>query len=312
MRELTVGANDVGRRLDRFLAASFPHLPVSLLQRWIREKKVRLRGKHLPPDTRLEQGDTVALYVDHATLDRPDETQSFLRIQQPKLDIVYEDEHILLVNKPAGLSVHADEHEQVHTLIGHIQSYLYQAGVWRPQEENSFAPSLAHRLDRNTSGLVLAAKTAPALRLLNEKMAAREIEKRYLCLVVGQLQPKSGQLSHILRRDLKRKQVSVYDHPVPDGRTAVLRYRTIAVREGCSLLDIELLTGRTHQIRAQLAHIGHPLVGDGKYGKPDAAFRGQALCAYKLAFRFIGPSQPLDYLNGKEFSIDPPFSVSPP
>jgi 23S rRNA pseudouridine955/2504/2580 synthase len=305
MRALTAGTNDAGRRIDRFLKSVYPHLPISLLQRWIREKRIRLRGVHPHPSDRVELGDEVRLYVSDDALRRPDDTKMYLQIHQPKLDIHYEDEHFILLSKPAGISVHSDEHDSVHTLINHVQAYLFQSGQWRPDAENSFAPALCHRLDRNTSGLIIAAKTAPALRMLHTKFASGEIQKFYICRVLGHVAPQTGELTHFLRRDTKRKMVTVHDNPLPGGRTASLRYRVLEKHSGTSLLEVQLLTGRTHQIRAQLAYIGHPLLGDGKYGT-DNSRRGQALCAFKLAFAFTSPSPPLDYINGRVFTLPLP------
>ncbi len=309
MRQLTVGPNDDGQRLDRFLKNAYPHLPSALWQRWLREKRVRLQGKHQPPSARVCTGDIVALYIADDKLDSA--APPLALPVAPQLDIVYEDTHLLIVNKPAGLSVHADEHAASHTLVGHVQAYCRQSGAWDPARENGFAPSLAHRLDKNTSGLVIAAKTAPALRLLNERIALRQINKRYLCLVVGKPSSPSGELTHYLRRDEVKKQVSVFRKPVKDARTAVLRYNTLSSDGQTSLLEIELLTGRTHQIRAQMAFVGHPLVGDGKYGKPAQGYAGQALCAYSLTFNLTPPAPPLDYIIGKTFTLRnlPPWAA---
>jgi len=304
MRVLTVGENDAGRRLDRFLGACFPHLPPALLQRWIREKRVRLRGRHVAASARVEAGDEVKLFVADDALASPGADMSPALPKRVALEVVYEDTHVLIVHKPAGQSVHPDRFGDCDTLLGHVQGYCLAHGDWKPDEENSFAPALCHRLDKNTEGLVIAAKTAPALRLLNECMAARTIRKFYLCLVHGVLAQEQGELTHFLRRDFDAKQVTVFDKPVPDGRKAVLRYRVLSARDGRSLLEVELLIGRTHQIRAQLAYIGHPLVGDGKYGRPEKGFRGQALCANRLVFGEMGGV--LAGLSGREVVSERP------
>jgi len=289
---LTITSNDAGRRLDRYLAAQYPHLPVGLLQRWIREKKIRLNGRHQHAASRLCVDDVIKLFVSHDVLEQGSKTPHTLP-ERAELNIVYEDEHIIIVNKPAGLSVHADDHAEVNTLIGHIQAHC----------KNTDA-ALAHRLDKNTSGILVAAKTGPALRALNEAFAERNIEKTYLALVVGTPRRLQDKLAHFLRRDISKKHVYVYNKPIPDGKKAILHYITITQSVEHSLLEITLETGRTHQIRAQLAHIGHPLVGDGKYGKPHKDFRGQALCAFRL--HFFNIPYPLAYLNGQAFEIAPP------
>jgi len=314
MIEHNATQNDAGRRLDRFIAACYPHLPPSLIQRWIREKRVRHNGKHNPPSTRIQAGDSVRLFVAHDKLKRNCHLVQPV-IEQPELDIVYEDEQIIVVNKPAGLSVHADNHATNNTLIAHIQAHCRLTGAWNPDEENAFAPALCHRLDKNTSGLLIAAKTAPALRVLNEAFAARKIRKFYLALVHGELVPHEGMLKHYLRRDTTQKRVYIYDKPVKNGKTAILRYRVLSGQEfkkncafdaasGGTPIEIELFTGRTHQIRAQMAHIGHPLVGDGKYGK--ASYRGssQALCAYKLQFNLAADTEAIGHLSGREFALE--------
>jgi 23S rRNA pseudouridine955/2504/2580 synthase len=232
----------------------------------------------------------------------------FLTLFKPSLDIVYEDENIMLLNKRPGLVVHADETEKVNTLINHIQAYLYQKREWNPKWENAFAPALCNRIDRNTGGLVIAAKNAEAMRIINEKIRNREIEKRYLCITLGAPRPPKGRIECFLLKDEKKKQVKVYHRPVSGGKTAVTLYETLETRGGLSLVEVQLETGRTHQIRASFADLGCPLLGDGKYGRGDVNRRygetRQALYSYKLTFDFSTDAGILNYLRQRSFQVD--------
>ena len=306
MKELTIGPNDAGQRLDRFLAKAVPLLPASLAQKYIRIKRIKLGGKRVERDTRLKEGDVLQLYINDEFFDKPREDNAYLTVAVPKLNIVYEDAHILLVDKRPGLAVHPhDGAEYGRTLIDHIQSYLYQKREWRPREENAFTPALCNRIDRNTGGIVIAAKTAEALRVMNQKIKDREMDKRYLAIVEGVPRPREGSLKGYLFKDAKQNRVFVTDTPQPGSKTCQTNYVTLASRNGLSLVECELITGRTHQIRAQFAHAGHPLLGDGKYGKLDKRFdrNYQALYSYKLTFRFTTDAGALEYLNGKSFQV---------
>ncbi len=306
MKELIVGSNDANQRLDRFLAKAVPLLPASLCQKYIRLKRIKVNGKRADRDTRLLTGDVLTLYINDEFFDTPKEENAYLTVTTPKLEIVYEDSHILLVDKKPGVAVHPhDGAEYGKTLIDHIQAYLYAKKEWRPREENSFTPALCNRIDRNTGGIVIAAKTAEALRVMNQKIKDREIDKRYLCIVHGTPKPKSGTLSGYLFKDAKQNRVYVTDQPQPGSKTAITKYETLQSRDGLSLVECELVTGRTHQIRAMMAHNGTPLLGDGKYGKLDKRYdrKYQALYSYKLRFCFNSDAGALDYLNGKEFQV---------
>ncbi len=308
MREFTIGKNDAGQRLDRFLSKAMPLLPPALLQKYIRIKRVKCNGQRCQRDQRLQEGDVLQLYINDEFFDKPREDNLFLTLFQPKLNILYEDENILLADKRPGMVVHADETEKVNTLINHIQAYLYQKREWNPKWENAFAPALCNRIDRNTGGIVIAAKNAEALRVLTAKIRDREISKKYLCAVVGRMSPAEGRLECFLLKDEAKKQVSVYHRPVPGGKSAVTLYRTLAVNGELSLVEAELLTGRTHQIRASFADAGHPLLGDGKYGRGDVNRRygetRQALYSCYLRFDFPTDAGPLEYLRGREFQVE--------
>ena len=307
MKEFTIGPNDAGQRLDRFLAKAVPLLPASLAQKYIRLKRIKLGGKRVDRDTRLKEGDVLQLYINDEFFDKPREDNAYLTVAVPKLNIVYEDEHILLVDKRPGLAVHPhDGAEYGLTLIDHIQAYLYQKKEWRPREENAFTPALCNRIDRNTGGIVIAAKTAEALRVMNQKIKDRELDKRYLAIVEGTPKPRDGSLKGYLFKDAKKNRVFVTDTPQTGNKSCQTNYKTIASKNGLSLVECELLTGRTHQIRAQFAHAGHPLLGDGKYGKLDKRFdrNYQALYSYKLTFTFSTEAGSLEPLNGKSFQVD--------
>ena len=307
VKELIIGRNDANQRLDRFVGKAVPLLPESLLQKYIRLKRIKLNGRGAKRDTRLSEGDAVQLYINDEFFEKPSDRNSYLKVSTPKLDIVYEDENILLVNKKPGVLCHSTGSWEANTLITNIQARAYQSGEWRPKEENSFAPALCNRIDQNTGGIVIAAKTAEALRIMNEKIKAREIDKYYLCVAVGTPRPREGRLEGYLLKDAAKNQVYVCDSPRPGARTAVTEYRTLAAGRGLSLVECRLLTGRTHQIRAQMAHAGTPLLGDGKYGdgrrNRSLGEKGQLLWSYKLTFDFQTGAGELEYLSGRTFEV---------
>ena len=306
MKEIQIGQNDAGQRLDRFLAKAVPLLPAFLAQKYIRIKRIKRNGGRVERDTRLQTGDVLQLYINDEFFDKPREDNAFLTVATPKLNIVYEDEHLLLVDKRPGLAVHPhDGAEYGRTLIDHIQAYLYQKREWRPREENSFTPALCNRIDRNTGGIVIAAKTAEALRVMNQKIKDREMDKRYLAIVEGTPKPREGSLKGYLFKDEKKNRVFVTDTPKPGAKSCQTNYKVLESRNGLSLVECQLITGRTHQIRAQFAHAGHPLLGDGKYGKLDKRFDRtyQALYSYQLTFTFTTEAESLGYLNGKSFQV---------
>ena len=306
MKEFTIGANDAGQRLDRFLAKAVPLLPASLAQKYIRIKRIKRNGARAERDTRLEAGDVLQLYINDEFFDKPREDNAYLTVAAPKLNIVYEDENILLVDKRPGLAVHPhDGAEYGRTLIDHIQAYLYQKREWSPRGENAFTPALCNRIDRNTGGIVIAAKTAEALRVMNQKIKDRELDKRYLAIVEGTPRQKQGSLRGYLFKDARKNRVFVTDTPQAGSKSCQTNYRVLATRQGLSLVECELITGRTHQIRAQFAHAGHPLLGDGKYGKLDKRYdrNYQALYSYQLTFCFTTDAGSLEKLNGKSFRV---------
>ena len=308
MKELRIGQNDAGQRLDRFVGKAVPLLPDSLLQKYIRLKRIKRNGKGAKRDDRLAAGDVLQLYINDEFFEKPREENAYLKVGTPRLNIVYEDENILLLDKKPGVLCHSAGVWDYNTLIANVQAYMAQKGEWRPKEENSFAPALCNRIDRNTGGIVIAAKNAEALRILNDKIRDREIEKYYLCAVQGRPKPPAGRLENYLFKDAKKNQVFVKARPEPGAKTAVTEYRLLKSKGKLSLVECRLLTGRTHQIRVQMAYAGWPLLGDGKYGSErfnkDFGEKGQALYSYRLAFAFPTDAGILNYLRGRQFRVE--------
>lgn len=305
MEEFTIMANDAGQRLDKFLQKAVKALPQALLYKYVRIKRIKVNGKRTENAYKLVEGDHVQLYINDEFF-KTNSENAFLRAPAI-VEAIYEDENILLVNKKPGLVVHEDESGSADTLIGRIQHYLYNKGEYDPKYENSFAPALCNRIDRNTAGIVIAAKNAEALRVLNEKIKTREIKKLYLCIVHGIPEKKSGMLEGFLEKDSSEKKVYIHSKKQPGDLEVKTKYRVIGVKDGLSLIEAELITGRTHQIRAHFASIGHPLLGDGKYGSnllnARYNFIHQALCSYKTIFDFKTDAGILNYLKGKIFEV---------
>lgn len=306
MKSFTINKNDADQRLDKFISKSIPLLPKTLMYKYIRIKRIKVNGKRAEISTRLNIGDVVDMYINDEFFEKAHETHDFIKASK-NLSIIYEDDNIILCDKAVGVLCHPDGKEYVDTLIGRIKRYLYEKGEYNPDNENSFTPSLVNRIDRNTGGIVIAAKNAEALRILNKKMKDRELHKFYLCVVHGKLEQKSGTLEGYLIKNEKKNKVSVSKKQKEDSKEILTKYSVIDCTDEFSLVEIELLTGRTHQIRAHFASIGHPLLGDGKYGvntkKKKTDFSKQYLYSYKLVFDFKSDSGALDYLNHREFEI---------
>ena len=305
MKAFTIGKNDAGQRLDRFIAKTVPLLPASLSQKYIRLKRIKVNGARAQRDTRLQTGDLVEMYINDEFFDKPKAENAYLTVSSPRLNLVYEDENLLLCDKRPGLAVHPhDGAEYGRTLIDHIQAYLYAKGEWRPRQENAFAPALCNRIDRNTGGIVIAAKNAQTLRIMNEKIKNRELDKRYLAVIHGTMSPRAGSLRGYLFKDAVKNRVYVTKSPQKGAKSCETQYKTLAEKGELSLVECKLITGRTHQIRAQFAAGGHPLLGDGKYGKAETIRKYQALYAYRLTFSFTTDAGPLQYLQGRTFQVE--------
>ena len=308
MKEFVIKKNDADQRLDKYITKAFPLLPKSLMYKYIRSKRIKINGKKSDIAYRLREGDLISLYINDEFFGSQNPKYDFLSAGK-QLNIVYEDNNILLCDKPAGLLSHPDAGEYNDTAITRIKRYLYEKKEYNPEEENSFSPALVNRIDRNTSGIIIAAKTSAALRILNEKLKNRELHKLYLCVVIGKLKENSGILNGYLEKNEDRNKVYVSEKSTDKTKEISTKYKVLGYKNGLSLLEVELLTGRTHQIRAHFSYYGHPLLGDGKYGtneqnKKFGGYKKQFLCSYKLIFDFKSDAGELNYLNGKEFKVN--------
>ncbi len=306
MRQITINENDAGQRLDKFLSKRFRTMPKSLMYKYIRTKYIKLNGKKCDKSDFVRAGDVLTLYIKDEFFEESEQKNYEFLKAPDKLDIVYEDENLILLDKKPGLIVHQDKSYHFDSLVMRVQHYLYNKGEYDPEQEKSFSPALVNRIDRNTGGIVIAAKNAESLRILNEKLRTREIEKYYLCLVCGTPKRKTAVLKDWLKKNNSTNTVTVSRKPSDGAKEIITEYRVLESRGDVSLCEVLLHTGRTHQIRAHMAFIGHPLVGDSKYGKNKKNFisgKYQALYSYKLKFAFKDDSGRLGYLNGREFEV---------
>ena len=308
MRILTVNKNDAGQRLDKFLTKAVKGLPTSMMYKLIRTKKIKVNRKRTEQKYILCEGDEIQLFIKEEFFDSPEKDTGALERIVPKLNILYEDENIMLLNKRPGVLVHEDSEAGENTLIMHVKAYLCQKGEYDPHAEQSFAPALCNRIDRNTGGIVIAAKNAEALRVMNEKIKNDELTKTYLCLVHGVPKKRSAELRGYLRKDSKNNTVEVRDNEFPGSKLIITRYKVLEEYSDSALVEVDLITGRTHQIRAHMAHIGHALIGDGKYGvnrdERAKGYKYQALYAYKLYFKNTDGESVLSYLEDRTFSLN--------
>lgn len=300
MKSITISSKDEGQRVDRFITKTFDRLPKSLMFKEIRKKNIKVNKKRCTPEQILNNGDVLELYLNDDVLHVKEKYYDFLKASN-ELDIIYEDENIILLNKKVGILCHPDGKDYTDNLVARLKRYLFKKGEWNP-DTSLFTPSLANRIDRNTGGIVIGAKNSQALKIINDKIKSREIEKYYLTVVHGKMPENSEVLKAYLTKDEKKNMVTVTDNQTPNSKEIITQYTVIDYYDDASLLEVRLLTGRTHQIRAHLAHIGHPLYGDGKYGIDKGRYR-QALYSYKLEFNFKDENA-LGYLNGKVFQAE--------
>ncbi len=302
MKEIIVNKNDSSQRIDKFIAKTFRTMPQSLVYKYLRTKRIKVNGKKAKENQILEENDVITLYIPEEFFGAKREAN--LEHIRSDIKVCYEDENIMIVHKPKGVLCHSEDESDTDTMIDRVKAYLYSKGEYTPESENSFAPALCNRIDRNTEGLVIAAKNAESLRIMNEIIKERDVEKTYLAAVHGLFVEKSGRYKSFLEKNAAENKVYTRSHATKDTVSAVLSYKVIAENKpkALSLLEIILETGRTHQIRVQMSENGHPLLGDGKYAvnKEDrkSGFSSQALCSYSVKFKFTKDRGILNYLNG--------------
>lgn len=276
MKQITIGINEQGQRFDRYLLKLLGRTNRSTIYKLMRKNSFKVNGKKAAPEYFLQDGDQVNIYLSDETFDSLVTEVQQVSPEKVSLEIVYEDEEILIVNKPKGILTHPDKTEYKRTLSSKVQIYLSHLAT------RTFKPAPVHRLDKNTSGLVLFAKTYESLKRYNELMRERKIGKFYLCVTEGAIS-KPGEIKGYLIKDEDRNKVRIVKYDSDDSKYFHTRYNPLEIRGGCTILEVELMTGRSHQIRASLASIGHPIVGDLKYGAGRrAGVENQMLHAYKL------------------------------
>ena len=304
LKEILITNDTKNQRLDKFLGKYLNDAPKSFIYKMLRKKNIKLNGKKAQGSEILAENDIVHIYMADDTVDK---FRSEKNVNQSagEIDIVYEDEHILIVNKPRGLLTHPDSPNQHDTLLGRTLSYLHKKGEYDISRESVFTPGFCNRLDRNTTGIVVCGKTLNALQQLNKAISCRESKKYYHAIVLGEVKS-GGVLQGYHTKDQSANKVAISDTSSAGDKAAITEYEPIAIANGHSLLKIKLITGRSHQIRAHLSGIGHPILGDTKYGeKIPSAPKFQMLHSASICFSSL--TNELESLNGILFEAAAPM-----
>lgn len=301
MKKVTAGKNDAGQRLDKFLLKFLNSMPKNLLYKAFRKKRIKVNGKKADGNYILNENDVLELYINDEFFEKKETAEL---VSDAEVDVIYEDENILIADKPKGVLMHGSKSDG-NTLLSKLLSYLYNKGEYEPEKEQSFSPAFANRIDKNTRGLVVAAKNAKSLRELNEKIRNGEVRKFYLCVLSKEPEKKSGVIETYLKKNEAENKVYVCNKQEVGAKYAKTIYNVLKKDKKGVLCEVELLTGRTHQIRVHMAHIGCPIAGDVKYGAlKDGKKSYQDLTSYKLLFDFDkSENGELSYLAGKKFTI---------
>ncbi|MGO5065242.1 RluA family pseudouridine synthase [Clostridium sporogenes] len=296
--KIVIGANEAGQRLDKFCRKWLKDVPLSAIYKAIRKGEIKVNGRKSKEKNFLEEGDIVESF----NVKSKGEKKKFVRIDN-NLKITYEDENMVLVEKWPGVLVHSDKKEGEPTLTDYVLSYLYDKGDYTPELEVTFTPAPCNRLDRNTSGIVVFGKNYESLKNLNEMIRDRKIEKYYSSLVKGRI--KDGTYEAYISKNEDSNISKVYNEPKPNTKKIAMKVKTVQTCGSFSFIEIELLTGRSHQLRAHLSYLGNPIIGDSKYGdkKLNSFFHNkyglsyQYLYSYKLIFREAMGN--LEYIKNK-------------
>lgn len=306
MKEVIISKNESNQRLDRFLKKYMPKASKGFIYKMLRKKRIKLNGKKANPNDVIKEGDVLSLYLSEDTINKFKE-EIKVKNNRVDIDIVYEDENIILINKPKGLLSHSDRVDSKNDVVNMLISYLYSKGEYNPNEEKTFAPSICNRLDRNTSGIIIGAKNFTALQLINKAIREKKIKKYYKCIVKGKIE-KDFNIKGYMLKDAKKNKANIFQNYVNGAKMIETGIKVLKSNDKYSLLEINLITGRTHQIRAHLSYLGHPIIGDIKYGdittnrffKEEYNLDSQFLHSYKIEFN--GLDEYLSYLNGKSFT----------
>lgn len=312
MKEIRITKNEENQRLDKFLLKYMNKASKGFLYKMLRKKRIKYNGGRAEGSELLKAGDTLQLYLAEETISSFMEEKTVAEAKR-HFAIVYEDDDILVVSKPAGLLTHPEKSSDKDTLIDQILYYLYQKGQYLPEADSSFTPALCNRLDRNTSGIVIAGKTLKGVQAVNETIRSHKLDKYYLTLVAGEIR-EAGEITAYLTKDEEKNQVRISKRE-GSGKKTMTKYRPLACAKGYTLLEIHLITGKTHQIRAHMQSIGHPVVGDRKYGsehsnqkfREEYALSNQFLHAIRVEWK--EKEDPLGYLYGKEMTAPLPKTL---